>query len=84
MCAASVPVLFVFNVLSAPPRTPKLYFHDTGLLCHLLGIGSLPELLASPYLGMVFENIIVAETMKRHCNEGKAPSLFFHRITDSF
>ena len=60
-------------------KTPKLYFHDTGLLCYLLGISSLVELLVSPYLGMVFENFIVAETLKQHFNEGKTPNLFFYR-----
>ena len=60
-------------------KTPKLYFHDTGLLCHLLGIGSLAELLVSPHLGMVFENLVVAETLKRHFNEGRTPGLFFYR-----
>lgn len=32
-------------------KTPKLYFYDTGLLCYLLKIGSLEQLLESPYLG---------------------------------
>ena len=60
-------------------KTPKLYFYDTGLLCHLLGIGSDVGLRDSPYRGAVFENLIVAETLKRHVNAGAEPSLFFYR-----
>ncbi|WP_130811741.1 ATP-binding protein [Olsenella sp. Marseille-P4559] len=60
-------------------KRPKLYFYDTGLLCYLLNIASLEELLVSPHLGMVFENLIVAETLKHRMNEGKEPRLFFYR-----
>lgn len=60
-------------------RTPKLFFHDTGLLCHLLGITSLKELLLSERLGAVYENFIIAETLKRHLNAGHRPNLFFYR-----
>lgn len=60
-------------------KSPKLYFYDTGLLCHLLGIDALPELLLSSHLGAVFENLVVSETMKRHLNAGKEPQLLFYR-----
>lgn len=60
-------------------KSPKLYFYDTGLLCHLLGIDTLSELLLGPHLGAVFENLIVSETLKRHLNEGKEPQLLFYR-----
>ena len=36
------------NVRKRLTKTPKLYFHDIGLLCHLLGIGSLGEMLGVP------------------------------------
>lgn len=67
------------NVRKRLTKTPKFYFHDTGLLCHLLGINSLEELLLDDRLGAVFENLIVAETMKRHLNAGRRPRLFFYR-----
>lgn len=60
-------------------KRPKLYFYDTGLLCYLLNITSLEELLVSPHLGAVFENLIVAETLKRWLNEDKEPRLYFYR-----
>ena len=60
-------------------KTSKLYFHDTGLLCHLLRLDSLELLLASETLGPVFENLVVAETAKRYLNQGKMPDLCFYR-----
>ncbi|MDP9806912.1 putative AAA+ superfamily ATPase [Trueperella bonasi] len=60
-------------------KTPKVYFYDTGLLCHLLGIGSLAELTSSPAFGAVFENLIVSETAKHHLHLGKVPDLYFYR-----
>lgn len=67
------------NVGKRLVKTPKVYFYDTGLLCHLLGIRSVGELLTSPYLGAVFENLIVAETLKMHLNADEEPRLFFYR-----
>ena len=67
------------NLRKRLTKTPKLYFYDTGLLCYLLRISSVEELLQSPYLGMVFENLVVSETLKRHLNAGKKPELSFYR-----
>ena len=47
-------------------KTPKLYFYDTGLLCHLLGIRSAEEARENRLKGNIFENMIVAEMFKRN------------------
>jgi len=60
-------------------KTPKLYFYDTGLLCHLLHIKTMEQLLIHPMLGAIFENLIVSERVKRHLNEGVEPELYFYR-----
>lgn len=60
-------------------KAPKLYFYDTGLLCHLLHIETASELLESPFRGQVFENLLVSERMKHHFNQGKEPVLYFYR-----
>lgn len=60
-------------------RSPKLYFCDTGLLCHLLKINSLEALLTGKYLGHIFENLIVSETRKFYLNQGKIPELYYYR-----
>lgn len=67
------------NMRKRLTKMPKLYFYDTGLLCYLLGIESLDQLLASPFLGAVFENFVIVEVMKRHSNAGETPHLFFYR-----
>lgn len=60
-------------------KTPKLYFTDTGLLCHLLGIDSPEELILSQYRGVVVETFAVAELTKKRTNQGKSPNLAFFR-----
>nr|WP_305086015.1 ATP-binding protein [Corynebacterium sp. CCUG 51687] len=60
-------------------KTPKLYFYDTGLLCHLLGLRTKADLVRSPALGAVMENLIVAETAKCYHHQGVAPELYFYR-----
>ncbi len=67
------------NLRKRLTKTPKLYFHDTGLLCHLLRIQSAQQLLTSSQLGTVFENLMVEETLKRHMNAGREPRLYFYR-----
>ena len=60
-------------------KTPKLFFYDTGLLCHLLGIHSVAELLTHPKRGAVFENFVVAEIRKQYLHKGVEPELYFFR-----
>lgn len=60
-------------------RTPKLYFMDTGLACHLLGIESARQLARDKMRGALFENFIVMEAMKRRYNLGKESNLYFYR-----
>ncbi|MDF7666098.1 ATP-binding protein [Bifidobacterium sp. ESL0745] len=69
---------FHYNAGKRLTKTPKLYFYDTGLLCYLLKINSVQELLLSPALGSVFENLMVSETAKRYFNRGKDPELYFY------
>lgn len=60
-------------------KTPKIYFVDTGLLCHLLSIRSVEHLKAHPLLGSIFENFMVSECFKRFYNLGEKPPLYFWR-----
>lgn len=55
---------FYTNARKQVVKTPKLYFYDTGLLCHLLGIRTVEALVAHPKFGDIFENLIIAETME--------------------
>ena len=67
------------NLRKRLTKTPKIYFYDTGLLCHLLGIRTPEQLRDSPARGAVFENLVVAETLKRHLHAGRNPKLYFYR-----
>lgn len=60
-------------------RRPKLYFWDTGLLCHLLGIREPRELDRHPLRGAVFENLVVAELARTAHHQGLRPRMWFYR-----
>lgn len=59
-------------------KTPKLYFTDTGLVCHLLGITP-DNLVTSPFLGSLWETAVCGE-IRRSLNVSVRPSsLWFYR-----
>ena len=60
-------------------KTPKLHFHDTGLVCWLLGIRSAEQLTAHPLRGAIFETWVVSEIVKHRANRGAADGLSFYR-----
>lgn len=47
-------------------KTPKLYFYDSGLLCHLLKIKTSEALLKNRLKGNIFENMVIAEFQKQN------------------
>lgn len=62
-------------------KTPKMYFYDTGLLCHMLKLDTREDLLLSSYKGAVVETFAVSEMVKHRINMGKKPDLTFYRDT---
>jgi predicted AAA+ superfamily ATPase len=60
-------------------KSPKLYFHDTGLACLLLGIRSQDQLFAHPLRGALFENYIIAEVVKTYLHHRLPSPVFFWR-----
>lgn len=60
-------------------KSPKIYFIDTGLACHLLGIDSVTQLKKDVLYGNLFENFIVLECMKARYNQALDPKLYFYR-----
>ncbi len=67
------------NVSKRLVKSPKLYFHDVGLASWLLGIESARQLATHPLRGALFENAVVAETLKHGYNRGRRPELCFFR-----
>jgi predicted AAA+ superfamily ATPase len=55
---------FFNNLNKRVIKSPKLYFYDTGLLCHLLRINDAGSILLSEYKGSLFENLITSEFIK--------------------
>jgi len=47
-------------------KSPKLYFYDTGLLSHLLGIRTAADLDENRLKGNLFENMVLAEFQKKN------------------
>jgi predicted AAA+ superfamily ATPase len=60
-------------------KTPKLYFFDTGLVCHLLGIQEPGQLGEHPLRGALFENLVFDELAKSLVNQGEPAQLYFWR-----
>jgi len=60
-------------------KSPKLYFTDSGLACHLLGVGSEKALGGSPFLGAVFEGFAASEIVKYQLDSGKERALYYFR-----
>ncbi len=60
-------------------KSPKIYFTDSGLACHLLGIDSQSALSRSTFQGVLFEGFIASEIIKQQLNKGKRKELYYFR-----
>jgi predicted AAA+ superfamily ATPase len=60
-------------------KSPKIYFHDTGLLCALLKITSKTGLKYHPMAGSIFENWCISEIKKNRSNLGDNNGLYYFR-----
>ena len=71
---------FWSNATKRLTKTPKLYFTDTGLACHLLGWSSPETLRRGAMAGQVFETFVVGEVIKSYLNAGgDARNVHFYR-----
>lgn len=70
---------FYENIGKRLVKSPKIYFHDTGLLCSLLSIETEQQLAVHPLRGEIFENMVINNVFKGFVNKGKTPQLFFYR-----
>jgi len=60
-------------------KTPKLYFADAGLLCHVLGLRKPEDIRNHPLRGAIFENFVFNELQKLFFHNGQRPPLYFWR-----
>lgn len=67
------------NIAARIVKTPKLYFLDTGLVCHLIGWSSPLSAMKGAMAGALFETFVVSEIVKRAWNVGVDQRLWFYR-----
>jgi hypothetical protein len=60
-------------------KSPKPYFVDSGLACHLLGVETEQALSRSPFLGPLFEGFVASEIAKHQLNGGRPRELYYFR-----
>lgn len=60
-------------------KSPKVYWGDSGMACHLLGIQTQAELERSPFLGVIFEGFVASEILKSQINRGHRKELYCFR-----
>jgi len=60
-------------------KSPKLYFYDTGLVSSLLGLENSMQLSTHYLRGELFENMVIAEYLKKEFAKGKEPQIYFWR-----
>lgn len=70
---------YAHNVGKQLVKSPKLYFTDTGLVCHLLNLQNGKELSNSYLAGNIFENFVVNEIKKSWAHNGKEANFYFYR-----
>lgn len=72
---------FFENIRKRVVKSPKIYFSDTGLATHLLGIETPSQLARDPLRGGLYENLVILEILKARLNRGRRPGLYFYRDT---
>lgn len=68
------------NIGKSLTKTPKLYFMDTGLICHLTRWTTPEQLQVGAVAGHVFETFVVSEVLKSYMNAGgNVRDVWFYR-----
>lgn len=60
-------------------KSPKIYFSEVGLAAYLLGIQHAGQVEQHPLFGNLFENMVVADRLKRRLNQGLESNLYYYR-----
>lgn len=63
-------------------KSPKIYFHDTGLVSYLTGIQSYDQYDRGPLAGPIFENYVISEIYKKEKHSGSDAMLYYFRTQD--
>jgi hypothetical protein len=60
-------------------KSPKVYFTDSGVACHLLGIESENALRKSPFHGPILEGFVASEIAKLQLGRGQRREIDYFR-----
>jgi len=71
------------NTLKRLIKTPKLYFYDTGLVCHLTKWSNYEVAMAGAMSGALLETYAISEVLKTYQNAGRVGHLYFYRDKDA-
>ncbi|MGB0678239.1 MAG: ATP-binding protein [Polyangiales bacterium] len=67
------------NLTQRVIKSPKFYFNDTGLLCHLLGLDA-ASASRDPWVGPLFESFVIGQLRRWLATRtGPAGTLFYYR-----
>nr|HPQ41226.1 ATP-binding protein [bacterium] len=62
-------------------KRPKVYFLDTGLLCHILGLTEGIHAASGPLAGTIMETAVISEIYKSILHRGLTPEMYFWRTS---
>lgn len=70
------------NISKRVVKAQKLFFTDSGILSHLLGVNSKEAFMESSYRGLIFETFVFSEILKAIKYSDKPAELYFYRTLD--
>lgn len=72
------------NIRKRLVKSPKVFWRDTGLLHHLMGVCDVEQLFSQPWVGHSWEGFIVEQTLAALAATGKYAQAFFLRTSDGY
>lgn len=63
-------------------KSEKIFFIDSGILSHLLGISTTEDFMHSPYKGNIFETFVFSEILKSVKYSDRSLNIFYYRTFD--
>ena len=78
-CQVIVLRPYFANVGKRLVKTPKVYFADTGTLCHLAGLKNIEHAAAGPMGGAIIETAVLSEIVKTLAHRGSGEQVYFWR-----
>lgn len=62
-------------------KSPKIFFVDSGLYSHLVGLSDVEHALRGPLAGPLMETAVFGELLRAFTNKGKVPAIYFWRTS---